>query len=81
MLMMPWWGLALVLAGVLVCALILGAAAGYRFGRRDGLEENSWIRDEPPVKLLDEEFPPPLAPLDPSDPVDAMILEARMQEP
>ncbi len=79
MLMMPWWMLALVLAGVLVCALILGGAAGYRFGRRDGLEEASWERHMPPVPLGEDG--PPLAPLDPDDPVDRLILEARMYEP
>ncbi len=75
----PWWGLALVLTGILVCALILGAAAGYRFGRRDGLEEVSWERHMPPVPLAADG--PPLAPLNPDDPVDRLILEARMYEP
>ncbi len=79
MLVVTWWMLALVLAGVLVVALILGAAAGYRFGRRDGLEEMSWERHMPPVPLPEDG--PPLAPLDPADPVDRLILEARMYEP
>ncbi len=76
-LIIPWWGLALVLAGVLACSLILGGAAGYRFGRRDGLEERPRLQDLPPVGL----DMPPLAPLDPADPVDRLILEARMYEP
>lgn len=81
-LVIPWWGLALVLAGVLAVSMILGAAAGYRFGRRDGLEESSWVRDLPPVPLPDEcDCLPPLAPLDPADPIDRLILEARMFGP
>ncbi len=75
----PWWMLAEVLAGVAIVAFILGGAVMYRLGRRDGLEEKSWERDMPPAEI--EDLPPPLAPLNPDDPVDRLILEARMYEP
>ena len=78
-LIVPWWMLALILAGSMMVWMILGAAIAYRFGRRDGLEEGSWERRLPPVPLGEDG--PPLGPLNPDDLIDRMILEARMLEP
>lgn len=71
---------ALAIPLILAAVAVLGGLAGvaisfYRLGRRDGLEEKSWLDELPPVELGEQ----PLAPLDLSDPVDRLIYQARME--
>jgi hypothetical protein len=59
-----------------VAWLALGSAIGfifYRLGRRDGLEEKTWLADLPPVALAD----PNLTALDLRDTTDNLIYQAR----
>lgn len=75
----PWWAAAVILAGELAAVGVLAAFAGYVLGHRHGREDDPRLADLAPVPL--DYDGPPLAPLDPADPVDRMILDARLSGP
>lgn len=69
--------LLLAIGGLASAGAVIAACAWcYRVGRRDGLEEKTWLTGLPPVELAE----PHLTALDPSDTTDRLILEARMTE-
>lgn len=74
MTMLAWY----LLAGLVIvtAAAAVAAAVSYRLGKRDGLEEKTWLDELPPVELAE----PLLTPLDLTDTTDRLIHEARLEQ-